>query len=122
MSKDTVTTECETTFLAQFEYIDDATDEQVEEFATAWCDEVNEGGGATYRIDLRWYEDYANNDTCARRASSRAIGTTSPGMCRTSSNVRGTRWIGVTPCALAGAAARPFRRRLLTTGGSPSTS
>ncbi len=68
MSKDTVTTECETTFLAQFEDIDDATDEQVEEFATAWVEEVNEGSAKdVWKIGLCWYEDYANNDTCGEK-------------------------------------------------------
>jgi hypothetical protein len=68
MSKDIVTTECETKFLAQFEDIDDATDEQVEEFATAWCEEVNEGSSKdVWKIGLCWYEDYANNDTCGEK-------------------------------------------------------
>jgi hypothetical protein len=68
MRNDIVTTETETKFLAQFEDIDDATDEQVEEFAKAWVEEVFEGSSKdVWKIDLRWYEDYANNDSCGEK-------------------------------------------------------
>lgn len=68
MSRDIITTETETKFLAQFEDIDDATDEQVEEFAREWCEEVYEGGGQnTWKIDLSHYSEYANNDSCGEK-------------------------------------------------------
>jgi hypothetical protein len=47
---DNVTTTAETEFLARFEDVDDATDEQVAEFANAWTEEVNEGGGDLWKV------------------------------------------------------------------------
>lgn len=64
---DNVKTTAETEFLARFEDVDDASDEQVVEFATQWCEEVNEQGGETWKIDLRWYKEYADSRDAGER-------------------------------------------------------
>jgi hypothetical protein len=64
---DNVTTTVETEFLSRFEDVDDASDEQVAEFATQWCEEVNEGDGPKWKIDLRWYKEYADASECGEK-------------------------------------------------------
>jgi len=42
---------------------DDVTDEEACAFAEAWVDEVHEGGGGLWKIELNWFPAYANADT-----------------------------------------------------------